>query len=78
MQFIVFTGLPGTSKTSVACTLSIRATRRTLTQTYQAEWRVIEWICSGEAAHRDRLDVRQRGIHGWHELDWSEVERVKA
>jgi predicted kinase len=63
---------------SVASTLSIRSTWRTLAQTYQAEWRVIECICSDEAAQRDRMNVRQRGIPSWHELDWSEVERVKA
>ncbi len=63
---------------SVASTLSIRAEWRTLAITYQAEWRVIECICSEEAVHRERLSVRQRGIPGWHELDWSEVERVRA
>jgi predicted kinase len=63
---------------SVASTLSIRATWRTLAQAYQAEWRVVECICSDEAAQRDRMKVRQRNILGWHELDWSEVERVKA
>ena len=63
---------------SVASTLSIRAEWRALAQAYQAEWRVIECICSNAAAHRDRLGVRQRGIPGWHELDWSEVERVRA
>jgi len=63
---------------SVASTLSIRAEWRALAQTYRAEWRVIECICSDEAAHRARLNVRQRGIPGWHEPDWSEVERVKA
>jgi hypothetical protein len=63
---------------SVASTLSIRAEWRALAQTYQAKWRVIECICSNEAAHRDRLSARQRGIPGWHELDWSEVERVRA
>lgn len=39
---------------------------------------MIECICSDEAAHRDRLNMRQRGIPSWHELDWSEVERVTA
>ena len=63
---------------SVASTPSIRAAWRALAQAYQAEWRVIECICSDEAAHRERLGVRERGIPGWHELDWSEVERVKA
>ena len=63
---------------SVASTHSIRAEWRGLAQAYRAEWRVIECICSDEAAHRDRLTVRRRGIPGWHELDWSEVERVSA
>src|SRR5512139_2668767 len=63
---------------SVASTLTIRAEWRSLAQTYQAKWRVIECTCSDIATHRDRLGGRQRGIPGWHELDWSEVERVKA
>jgi len=63
---------------SVASTLSIHAEWYTLAQTYQAEWRVIECICSDEVPQRNRLGVRQRNIPGWHELDWAEVERVKA
>jgi predicted kinase len=63
---------------SVASTLSIRAEWRALAQTYQAEWRVIECVCSDVAAQRERMKVRQRYIPGWHELDWSEVERVRA
>ena len=39
---------------------------------------MIECICSDEAVHHARLNVRQRGIPGWHELDWSDVEHVKA
>ncbi len=63
---------------SVASTLSIRVEWRTLAQTYEANWRVIECVCSDEAAQRNRLDMRQRHIPGWHELNWPEVERVKA
>ena len=63
---------------SVASTWSIRTAWRTLAHRYQATWRVIECICSDEAAHRRRLQVRQRRIPGWRELDWLEVERVKA
>jgi predicted kinase len=63
---------------SVASTRTIRAEWRRLAQTYHAKWRVIECICSDEATQRDRMNVRQRHIPGWHELDWSEVERVKA
>jgi predicted kinase len=63
---------------SVASTLSIRAEWHTLAQTYQTEWRVVECICSDEALQRERMKVRQRQIPGWHELDWSEVERVRS
>jgi predicted kinase len=63
---------------SAASTLSIRAEWRALTHAYQAAGRVIECICSDEAAHRKQLGARQRGIPGWHELKWSEVEHMKA
>ena len=63
---------------SVASTMTIRAQWRLLAQTYQATWRVIECICSDEAAHRRRLTARLRRIPGWPELDWLEVERVRA
>ncbi len=63
---------------SVAGTLSIRAEWRTLAESFRADWRVIECICSDEAVQRERLEARQRGIPGWYELDWSEVERVKT
>jgi predicted kinase len=63
---------------SVASTQSIRSTWRELADKYKAEWIVIECICSDEQVHCARLGTRQRGIPGWHELDWSEVERVKG
>jgi predicted kinase len=62
---------------SVAGTRSIRDTWRGLSERYEARWRVIECICSNELLHRARLKDRRRGIPGWHELEWSEVERVK-
>jgi len=63
---------------SVASTQSIRKTWRELAEQYQAEYRVIECICSDESLHRSRLNQRQRNIPGWYELQWSEVERVKG
>jgi predicted kinase len=63
---------------SVASTISIRATWRELAGRYHAEWMVIECVCSDEKLHRARLAARQRNIPGWHELEWSEVERVKS
>ena len=62
---------------SVVSTQSIRETWRQLAEQYQANCRVIECICSDESIHRARLKERQRNIPGWHELEWSEVERVK-
>ena len=63
---------------SVASTQSIRNAWRELAEQYQAEYRVIECICSDESLHRSRLNQRQRNILGWHELEWFEVERVKG
>lgn len=63
---------------SVASTESIRSQWRELAARCGAQWRVIECICSDEMVHRRRLGLRQRGIPGWHELAWAEVERVKS
>jgi predicted kinase len=62
---------------SVAASRTIRDTWLSLTEQYNADYRVIECICSNESLHRSRLKQRQRNIPGWHELEWSEVERVK-
>ncbi len=63
---------------SVASTTSIRDEWRRLAASNGATWRVIECVCSDEATHRARLSGRQRDIPGWPELEWSEVERVRA
>lgn len=63
---------------SVASSEAVRARWRELAATHHADWRVIECVCSDEASHRARLAVRERGIPGWHELTWEDVERVKA
>ncbi|HEX2993424.1 MAG TPA: AAA family ATPase [Anaerolineales bacterium] len=63
---------------SVAGSQTIRTAWRQLSEQYEADWRVIECICSDEAVHRARLQDRHRNIPGWHELEWSEVERVKG
>ena len=62
---------------SVASTETIRNAWRALANQYQAEWRVIECVCSDETLHRSRLQTRRRNIPGWHELTWSNVEKVK-
>ena len=63
---------------SVASTESIRSQWRKLAARFGAQWRVIECICSDQVIHRQRLGLRQRGIPGWHELTWAEVERVQS
>jgi len=63
---------------SVTSTESIRSTWKRIAAKYDAEWLVIECICSDESIHRERLKSRQRGIPGWHELDWADVESVKS
>ena len=63
---------------SVASTESIRNMWRALGKKYHADWRVIECICSDISVHRERLEKRQRGIPGWHELKWTDVEFVQS
>ena len=62
---------------SVASSQSIRNRWHQLSAQYQARYRVVECICSDEMLHRSRLQDRKRDIPGWHELAWSEVERVR-
>lgn len=63
---------------SVAGSYNIRTTWHQLAEQYHAGWRVIECICSDESVHRARLQDRRRNIPGWHELEWSDVEKVKS
>ncbi len=63
---------------SVAATESIRVLWQDLANECGGEWRVIECVCSDAGLHRKHLEGRQRRIPGWHELQWSEVERVKS
>lgn len=61
---------------SVASTETIRAAWRNLAATYHAGWCVIECVCADTTVHQSRLTARRRGIPGWPELTWAEVERV--
>ena len=62
---------------SVAGRQGIRAQWHQLAGQYKAGWRVIECVCSDENLHRSRLSGRQRGIPGWHELEWADVQKAK-
>lgn len=63
---------------SVASIRYVREQWRELAEKYNAEWRVIECVWSDAARHRLYLEQRRRNIPGWHELVWSDVERVKT
>ena len=63
---------------SIASTGHIRSTWKRLCEQYRAEWRVIGCVCSDESLHRALLGIRKRHIPGWHELQWSDVEKVKG
>jgi predicted kinase len=43
-----------------------------------AELRVIEVVCGDERVHRRRLAGRRRGIEGFPELSWDEVQQRRA
>jgi predicted kinase len=42
-----------------------------------AAFRPIECVCTDEAVHRSRIEGRQRGIPGWYELTWKDVDRAR-
>lgn len=63
---------------AVAGREAIRRQWRDLAAGLRAGFFGLECVCSDEDLHRARLAGRQRGIPGWYELDWSEVERVRA
>ncbi|MEU0091282.1 AAA family ATPase [Kribbella sp. NPDC006257] len=45
---------------------------------YDAQFHVIECVCSDEAEHRRRVETRTRNIPGWREVDWAHVERMRT
>ncbi len=39
---------------------------------------LVECVCSDVDVHRSRVEGRIRGIPGWHELEWSQVEQSRS
>jgi predicted kinase len=39
---------------------------------------VVECVCTDLERHRARVAGRRRDIPGWHEIDWSHVERMRT
>jgi predicted kinase len=63
---------------TVARTLDSRTVWRETAHEFGAEFRVIECVCSDPATHRSRIEGRVRGIPGWYELTWADVERSRS
>lgn len=63
---------------SVAKTKTIRATWLAVAAEHGATIRVIHCILSDRAQHRARMEGRQRGIPGWPEVSWDDLERISA
>ena len=51
---------------------------RELARSEEAELVTILTECSDPVVHRSRLEGRRRGIPGWYEVEWAEVERARA
>ena len=51
---------------------------RALAARHRMRLAVIEVVCSSPELHRRRLEERDRGIEGFEEPTWAEVERVRA
>jgi predicted kinase len=55
--------------------------RRTLEQLatkYDANFSVVECVCSDPVLLRSRAEGRRRSIPGWYELSWEDIERSRA
>ena len=63
---------------SVATNERIRTAWRDLAASRGARFVAIECVCSDETVHRSRVEGRDRGIPGWPELTWADVEDVRS
>jgi len=63
---------------TVARVAESRAAWRATANHAGATFRLIECVCRDPARHRSRLEGRIRGIPGWDELTWADVEAVRA
>lgn len=57
---------------------AVAAEWQKLAEEFQAKLVLVECVCSDEGEHRRRLEGRQRGIPGWHEVGWDHVQRMRA
>lgn len=61
---------------TVATNEDVRRAWRDLARATGSSFIAALCVCGDENVHRARLESRQRGIEGWPELEWSDVERV--
>jgi predicted kinase len=62
---------------TVAGRAASRTAWREVAARHGAPFVVIECACSDESLHRSRIDGRTRGIPGWYELAWDDVQRSR-
>jgi predicted kinase len=55
----------------------LRVRWRQLAETRGATFRPIEVVCSDEALHRSRLELRQRASRGPRDVPWTRVENAR-
>ena len=63
---------------TVGGSLDSRTTWRATAHEFGAAFRLLECVCSDVATHRSRIEGRVRGIPGWYELTWADVERSRS
>ena len=63
---------------TVARSSESRTAWRETAREFGADFRVIECVCSDPATHRSRIEGRVRGISGWYELTWADVEQSRS
>jgi predicted kinase len=57
---------------------AVAARWRELAARFDASLVIVECVCSDPDLHRQRVEGRERGIPGWHEVDWEHVQRMRV
>lgn len=63
---------------TVARRADSRAAWQATAEEFDAAFRLIECVCRDHDLHRRRLEGRIRGIPGWYEVSWEDVERTRG
>jgi predicted kinase len=64
--------------TDCLVTDAIAARWREIAERHGARFHVVECVCTDLEVHRSRIQGRNRGIPGWHEVGWDHVERMRT